>query len=140
MAMLDDVLKQAQPGVNPQLEEMITTLMRNGGASPGQTQSGVQGLQGPRMQGTMATGVPGAAGQPGATPPMDPAEANQTLRILIQKGVPPAVAQQAIQNPAMLKELLAQIFKQSGPQEQPQAMASSPGRVSAPPLGGGGGY
>lgn len=144
MAMLDDVLKRAQPGVNPQLEQMITTMMMNAGASPGQTQSGVKSLGGPQTQSTMGTGVPGAATQAGATPPMAPQEANQTLQILISKGVPPALAQQAIANPQLLKELLAQIFKQggpTGPTEAPQAMASgTPNRVSAPSLGGGGGY
>jgi len=139
--MLDDLLKQSQPGVNPKLEEVITSLMRSGGASPGQTQSGVQSLQGQGQPQTMGAGGAGVQPQAGGTPAMGPEEANLTYQALIRKGVPPQIAQQALANPQMLKDLLMQIYKQTGPQEAPAAMASSqPGRQSAPPLGGGGGY
>lgn len=139
MAMLDDLLKQAQPGINPELEQMISKLMLAGGASSGQAASGVKGLS-PQPQ-------PSNLGIESSTPPAMGAapqggvQDNQTYQILVKKGVPPEIAQQAMNNPQLLKDLLAQVYRQAGPTEAPPALASSqPNRMSAPPLGGGGGY
>jgi hypothetical protein len=144
MGMLDDLLKQAQPGVNPQLEATITRLMQASGASPGQISSGVQGLQG-QPAGPVA-GAAGTSAPPGqAAPDVGSAQqnpqANATYRALIQAGVPAAVAMQAMQDPKLLQSILAQMSQKTGPQEQgPMApSAASPSRMSAPPLGGGGG-
>lgn len=142
--MLEDILKQAQPGVNPQLEAMITKLMQGSGSTPGQAASGVAGMQSQGVSpGTMATGAVAPPSSPGGAQPMAPEEANLTYQALIKKGVPPQVAQQAIANPQMLRELLAQLYKGGGgvgPQEAVQGPGAAPSRVSAPPLGGGGGY
>lgn len=141
MAALDDILKQAQPGINPQLEDMIAKLMVSGGASPGMAKAGIQGMGQPTQQTALGTGAQVPAGQPGAAEAMAPEEANMTYQALLRRGVPPQIAQQAIANPKLLRDLLSQIYKQTGPQEQPQMLASGqPNRMSAPPLGGGGGY
>lgn len=141
MAMLDELLKQSQPGVNPELEDLISKLMLSGGATPGQTESGTKSLQPQLAQSTLGTGAAGTMAPAGATPPMDAQAANQTYQVLISKGVPPQLAQQALANPQLLRDLLTQIYRQTGPQEQPTALASGTrGRMSSPPLGGGGGY
>jgi hypothetical protein len=141
MPMLDELLKQSQPGVNPKLEDMIARLMVNGGATPGQTASGVQGLQGQQAPSTLGTGAAGVPAPAGAAQPMAPEEANLTYQALIRKGVPPQLAQQALANPKLLRDLLTQIYRQPGPQEAPQMLNGGvPARPTAPPLGGGGGY
>lgn len=136
--MLNDLLKQSQPGVNPELESMIAKLMQGSGSSPERAMGAVsQSPQEPGAAGTGAATVPAPAG---AAQAMGGQESNQTYQVLVARGVPPEVAQQAIGNPAMLRALLQQLYSQSGPQEAPPMQPGANSRMSAPPLGGGGGY
>src|SRR5688572_6961914 len=131
MVMLEDILKQAKPGVNPQLEEMVAKLMMGSGSSPQRAQAATQPQAAP--QSTLGTGAQMPSAPAGGAQPMAPEEANLTYQALIKRGVPPQVAQQAIANPQMLRDLLTQIYRGTGPQEQPPALASGvPGRMSAP--------
>lgn len=146
MAMLDDVLKNAQPGVNPQLEDMVAKMLAGSGMagpqaasaagrlSPGASPLGV----GPAPAGGMPPAPAGGAapqGQPGP-------QGNETFKVLVARGVPPQLAAQAISNPQLLRQLLAKLFQgQQGADQQPQAAPEpDPNSQPAPPLGGGGGY
>lgn len=131
--MLDDILKQAQPGINPELESMIARLMQGSGSSP-QRAAAATAPQAPPPS-ALGTGAATPAAPAGGAEPMLPEEANLTYQALIRKGVPPQVAQQAIANPQMLRDLLGQLYRGAGPQEQPPALASMPGRMSAPAPG-----
>ena len=127
--MLEDILQQSRPGVNPQLEEMISKLMMGGA---GQEKPGASmPMRQPLPQ--SALGAP-SGGQAGASA-QD--QANQTYQILIQQGVPPKLAQQAIADPALLQDILRQLQGGGGPQEQPQMMPSGNSRMSPPPPGAG---
>jgi hypothetical protein len=149
MAMLDDILKQSQPGVNPQLEEMVAKMLSASGmAGPQAAQA--SGQQAPPSGGLGALPAPGPGGvgipgMPGSGA-QAPDESNETYKVLISKGVPPEIARQALGNPEILKQILAKLFQAQqgpamlGPQEQPQMQPSGNNRQSSPPLGGGGGY
>lgn len=132
--MLNDFLKQAQPGVNPELEQMVARLMMGSGSSP---QRAAESAQAPAPPPTaLGTGAQGVSAPAGGNPPMAPEEANLTYQTLIKRGVPPQIAQQAIANPQLLRDLLTQLYSQTGPQEQPAALASGvPGRMSPPAPG-----
>ena len=158
MAMLDDILKQSQPGVNPQLEEMVAKMLSASGmAGPQAAAASGQDAAPPGGLGAGPTAAPGGGLPMGGMPPSTgmpgsgaqaPDASNETYKVLISKGVPPDLARQALGNPEILKQLLAQLFQQQqqpmqqqlGPQEQQQMQPSSGNRQSAPPLGGGGGY
>jgi hypothetical protein len=138
MAMLDDILKQSQPGVNPQLEDMVAKMLSGSGMAGPQASAAAQGM------GPAALGAPpapgGAPGMPAGGGGMAGPEGNETFRVLVSRGVPPEMAKQALTNPEMLRQILAQLFKgQQGAPSEPQ-MAPSKNPQSAPPLGGGGGY
>lgn len=129
--MLEDLLKQSRPGVNPELEDMVAKLMMGSGSSP---QRATNAVQAPApAPSALGTGAQAPAAPAGGTAPMAPEEANLTYQALIRKGVPPQIAQQAIANPQLLRDLLGQLYRGAGPQEQPPALASgTPGRMSAP--------
>jgi hypothetical protein len=163
MAMLEQILQQAKPGVNPELEAMISKLMMGSGATPGEAQGGVAGaMRQPLPQSALGTGVqpqgaapgsplPGAA--PGAMPggqgqQMPPEQANRTYQVLVSQGVPPQLAKEAIGNPALLRDILRQLQGGQdqeqgqgqppiGPQEQPQMVQGNNNRMTPPGFGGG---
>lgn len=138
---LDDLLKQANPGVNPELEAMISRLMLGAGSSADRAaKATAPTAPAPGTLGTGAAGAPPAGAGAAPMPPQIPEAANQTYMVLVKQGVPPEIAKQAIANPALLRQLLAKLYSQSGPQELPQQMDSSAAaaRQSSPPLGGGG--
>ena len=126
--MLDQLLKQSQPGINPQLEEMISRLMLGSGSGPVQAQgSAAQAARMPLPQSNL--GVGGGQQMPGQ------GEGNETYKILINAGVPPELARQALDNPQLMQTLIMQIQKGVGPQEAPPMQTSgTPARPSAPPI------
>lgn len=132
--MLDQLLKQAQPGVNPELEEMVAKLMIGSGSSPQRAQQAVAPQPAPPS--ALGTGAQTPAAPAGGAAPMVPEEANLTYQALIRKGVPPQLAQQALANPQLLRDLLMQLYRGTGPQEQPPALAGGvQGRMSPPAPG-----
>lgn len=147
MAVLADILKQSQPGVNPQLEEMVAKMLAGSGMAGPQASAaaGSAALSAPGAMGAASGGggLPLGAPSPGAVPQsggQPGPESNETFRVLVSKGVPPEIAKQAIGNPELMKQLLAKLFQgQQGPQQQ-MAPSPNPDPQSAPPLGGGGGY
>lgn len=160
MAMLEQILEQAKPGVNPELESMISRLMLGSGSSPAQAQGGpAAAMRQPLPQSALGTGVqpqgaapgsplPGAApgSMPGGqAPQMPPEQANRTYQVLVSQGVPPQLAKEAIGNPALLRDILRQLQGSEnqgqapgqGPQEQPQMVPGGNNRMTPPGFGGG---
>lgn len=120
------------PGVNPELEQMLSriTALQGQMRAPGGSGMPAQGMaRGPAM----STGTPQAGAMGGEAPGMQPQQANLTYQALIKFGVPPEVAKQAIANPKFLQEILASISKQ---QNVGDAAAGAP---AGGPAGGPGG-
>jgi hypothetical protein len=160
MAMLEQMLQQSQPGVNPELEEMISKLMMGSGGAAGASQGGAAGaMRQPLPQSALGAGgqqqgaapgspLPGAA--PGAmpggqAPQAGPDQGNRTYQVLVSQGVPPQLAKEAINNPALLRDILRQLQggqnqggqPPAGPQEQPQMVQGGNNRMTPPGFGGG---
>jgi hypothetical protein len=106
MAMFD--LKQSQPGVNPQLEELVARMLAGSGIAQ-QTQPGPSGLDG------SISGPGGNAPVRGIQQTEPEAQPSQTLRVLVSRGVPPELAQHAIGNPPLLRQLLIALQQQGQP-------------------------
>ncbi len=165
-AMLEQILQQSQPGVNPELEAMISKLMMGSGSTPAQAQAGpAQAMRQPLPQSALGTGaqpqgsapgspLPGAApgAIPGGQPPqMPPEQANRTYQVLVSQGVPPQLAKEAMGNPALLRDILRQLQggqnqqqgpspqgpQGQGPQGQPQMVQGANHRMTPPGFGGG---
>jgi hypothetical protein len=99
-------MKQARPGV----KELVARMLAGSGITP-QQPAGPSGLD------SSVAGPGGNApvrGIPQTAPETQPSE---TYRVLVSRGVPPEIAQQAIGNPPLLRQLL--IGLQQGGQVAP---------------------
>lgn len=137
--MLDQLLQQSSPGINPELEKMIANLMLGAGNSPGRAQGSAAAASRMPLPQQSPLGLQRPTGgqapeQGGLGGGEAPAAANETYQILIQAGVPPELALQAIGNPQLMQTLIMQIQGGMGPQEAPIMQTSgTPAAPSAPP-------
>jgi hypothetical protein len=84
MAMLDHTIRHVRPGVAPGLEELNQPI-------------------GPGGMDRSSAGRGGELSIPQTEPEAQP---SATLRVLLSRGVPPEIAQQAVGNPTLLRQIL----------------------------------
>jgi hypothetical protein len=118
------------PNNNPEIEQMLGRLGQM--QSPGGASAG--GMPTPPAPGPapMGQGAPMTAPQAAPGAPAQPEQANATYQMLIKAGLPPEIAQQAMQEPKFLQEILLELQKSQQLGVPPQAQQMAPEMGNGP--------